>query len=132
MTEHSTLASPELAGKRREDVTWKTHAVLEVFPGSGYSTSGERLAPILRKEIDTNMLVRGGASLMWEYAKGSGSTASTAAKKYINATCALGVGNSTVAAAATQTALQGASQLLKAMTAGFPTHTTGSTAATVA
>lgn len=78
-----------------------------------------------------NITARGGWSVLWEAFKGSGTTATTAAKKYFNATAALGVGNSTAAAAATQTALQGGSQSLKALTGGFPTHTTGSTAATV-
>lgn len=79
-----------------------------------------------------NLALRGGASVMWEALRGAGSTASTSAKKYFNGTAAIGVGNSTAAAAATQTALQGGSQLYKALTGGYPTHTTGSTAATVA
>lgn len=90
-----------------------------------------RVQPYETVEAVGNLLLRGGASILWECLKGSGSTASTAAKKYFNATAAIGVGTSTVAAAATQTALQGGSQSLKALTGGFPTHTTGSTAATV-
>ena len=113
-------------GRTREDLVWKCHYRAELRYGPDIQTP-----PYHVVEGVGNLLVRGGASLMWEYAKGSGTTASTAAKKYLNATAALGVGNSTAAATNIQTALQGGSQLLKALTGGFPTHTTGSTAATV-
>lgn len=120
-------------------VFWKCKTKAELFhqygpnqPKHWKNADGSVNAPDEVHEWEGNLLLRGGASLMWEYAKGSGSTASTSAKKYINATAALAVGNSTAAAAATQTALQGGSQLYKALSASFPTHTTGSTAATVA
>lgn len=121
-------------------VFWKCRTRAELYtqygpgrPKHWRNADGTTNLPDVVVESTGNLLLRGGASLMWEYAKGSGSTASTAAKKYINATAALAVGNSTAAAAATQTALQAASsrQLYKALSAAFPTHTTGSTAATV-
>jgi hypothetical protein len=113
---------------------WRARWKAETYEGDGWTSRGERKAPLQVFEWDHNMLVRGGASLMWEYAIGLGSTAAANAKKYVNATAALGVGNSTVAATNIQLALQAASsrQLVKALTGGFPTHTTGSTAATVA
>ena len=114
----------------KDVAVWRAKARAELYEGSGWTTDGRRKAPFYVRDFEGNLLVRGGASLMWEYARGNGSTASTAAKKYLNATGALGVGNSTAAAANTQTALQG-TNLLKAFTAGYPTHTTGSTAAVV-
>lgn len=112
----------------------KVKARVDKYPGAvtHEDVRAGRVQPYESIEHTGNLLMRGGASLLWECLKGSGSTASTAAKKYFNATAALGVGNSTVAAAATQTALQGGSQSLKALASSFPTHTTGSTAATVA
>lgn len=113
-------------------VRWNCKARAELFYGrhwknpDGTTNRGDFIV-----ESTGNVLVRGGASLLWEYMRGNGSTATTSAKKYFNATAALGVGNSTAAATNTQTALQGGSQSLKALTGGFPTHTTGSTAATV-
>lgn len=121
-------------------VFWKCRTRVELFsqygpgqPKHWRNADGTTNVPDRVVESTGNLLLRGGGSLMWEYAKGSGSTASSAAKKYINGTAALAVGNSTAAAANTQTALQAASsrQLYKALSAGFPTHTTGSTAATV-
>lgn len=115
-------------------VCWHARWRAELFEGDGWTSQGTRKAPFRAVDLEGNMLVRGGASLLWEYAIGNGSTAAANAKKYINATAALGVGNSSAAAANTQLALQAASsrQLVKALTGGFPTHTTGSTAATVA
>lgn len=116
-----------------DSVTWKVRTRAELYYGKDWKNpDGTYNHPDYVHETTGNLLVRGGASLIWECLKGSGSTASTSAKKYFNATAALGVGNSTAAAAATQIALQGGSQSLKALTGGFPTHTTGSTAATVA
>jgi hypothetical protein len=114
-------------------VCWRAKARADLYYEGRHwkNPDGTTNRPDYTVESTGNLLLRGGGSLMWEYAKGSGSTASTAAKKYVNATAALAIGNSTVAAAATQTALQGGSQLYKALTGGFPTHTTGSTAATV-
>lgn len=123
----------------RDVAVWHCQTRAELFYASADGTprhwrnpDGTTNVPDYVHEIDGNLLVRGGASLLWEYARGNGSTASTAAKKYINATAAIGVGNSTAAATNIQTALQGGSQSLKALTGGYPTHTTGSTAATVA
>lgn len=114
-------------------VVWKCKSRAELYYGGRHwrNPDGTTNIPDVVREVEGNLLVRGGASLLWEYAKGSGTTATTAAKKYINATGAIGVGNSTAAASATQTALQGGSQTFRAFASGYPTHTTGSTAATV-
>lgn len=129
------MTSDTLPSTRLPDEAFriKVKARVDKYAGQvSYDEIRAGVQPYESIEHSGNLLMRGGASLLWEYLKGSGSTASTAAKKYFNATAALGVGNSTAAAAATQTALQGGSQSLKALTGGFPTHTTGSTAATVA
>jgi len=131
--QESAVAGVETQTK--QDVTWKVRTRAELYHHKHWKNSdGSYNAPDYVVESTGNMLVRGGASIIWECLKGSGSTASTSAKKYFNATAALGVGNSTAAATNIQTALQAASsrQLLKALTGGFPTHTTGSSAATVA
>lgn len=125
-------ASAGVGVETHDLVQWHCKARAELYYGKDWKNpDGTTNQPDYVRESFGNILVRGGASIIWECLKGSGSTASTAAKKYFNATAALGVGNSTAAATATQTALQGGSQSLKALTGGFPTHTTGSTAATV-
>lgn len=110
-------------------VVWHAQWRAELFEGDGWHADGTRKSPFQTVDLDGNLLVYGGASLMWEYAMGNGSTAIASAKKYVNATGALGVGNSTAAAVNTQKVLSGGSQLVKAFTGGFPTHTTGSTIA---
>lgn len=127
------LAHAGIEAHTREDLHWKVKTRAELFYGRHWKNpDGTTNRPDFVTESTGNILVRGGASVLWECFKGSGSTASTSAKKYFNATAAIGVGNSTAAATNIQTALQGGSQSLKALTGGFPTHTTGSTAATVA
>ena len=85
-----------------------------------------------RVEENGNILVYGGASVMWEAFIGNGTTSTASAKHYYNNKSALGIGNSSAAAVNTQKALQGASKIFKIMSAGFPTHTTGSTIAAAA
>lgn len=112
-----------VGGITKDDLHWHCKAVAEL---KHYQTG----VVTQRTEIDGNMLVLGGASLIWEYALGNGTTSTGSAKHYLNAKCALGIGNSSAAAANTQKGLQGASKVFKVMSAGFPTHTTGSTQAT--
>src|SRR5687768_7731628 len=80
----------------RDDVTWKVRTRAELFYGKHWKNpDGTTNRPDHVAESTGNLLVRGGASLLWEYMRGNGSTATTSAKKYFNATAALGVGNST-------------------------------------
>lgn len=68
-----------------------------------------------------NLLTYGGASVLWERVIGN-----TGVTAYSNANAYLGVGDSTTAAAATQTDLQAATnKLYTAMDATFPSHTDG-------
>ncbi len=92
-----------------------------------------RTGVLLEERVqDGNILVYGGASVLWEAFIGNGSTSTGSAKHFFNTKCALGIGNSSAAAANTQKGLQGASKIFKIMSAGFPTHTTGSTIAAAA
>lgn len=73
-----------------------------------------------------NLLMYGGVSLIWEAIKGT--TLTGALQPFSNANATIGVGDSTTAAAATQTDLQASTnKLRKAMDATFPTHTDGTT-----
>ncbi len=74
-----------------------------------------------------NLLMYGGASLLIECLIGNGtSTANQTLTFMSNARAALGVGDSTTAAAATQTDLQAASNKVRvAMDSTYPTHTDG-------
>lgn len=74
-----------------------------------------------------NLLMYGGASNLWQYGIGNGTTTADQTLTYLsNARAALGVGDSSTAAAATQTDLQAATnKLRKAMEATYPTHTDG-------
>lgn len=71
------------------------------------------------KVIGENLLLNEGINAVWTLVAGGSETA------YNNANARLGVGDSTTAAAATQTALQAATNtLFKAMDAGYPTFGT--------
>lgn len=72
-----------------------------------------------RQYAKGNLFLNEGINELWKLVcAASGTTA------YNNANAQLGVGNGTAAAAATQTDLQGASKLFKAMEATFPTSGT--------
>lgn len=86
-------------------------------------------------EREGNLLLYGGASCLWQSLIGNGTgTAGQALTFFNNGNAAIGVGDSSTAAAATQTNLQAATnKLRKAMDATYPLHTDGTTsgAATV-
>ena len=78
-------------------------------------------------EHEGNLLMYGGASTQWQTLIGNGTTTADQALTYFsNARAAIGVGDSTTAAAASQTNLQAATnKLRKAMDATYPLHTDG-------
>lgn len=80
-------------------------------------------------EVDHNLLMYGGASCQWQTLIGNGTvTAGQALTYFSNAQAAIGVGDSTTAAAATQTDLVAATnKLRKAMDATYPQHTDSAT-----
>lgn len=81
-------------------------------------------------EREGNLLMYGGASVLWEALIGNGTTTAGQALTFFNNTqAAIGVGNSTTAAVATQTNLQGtaspADRIRKGMDATYPQHSDG-------
>lgn len=85
------------------------------------------VAPYETVEREGNLLMNGGISCLWQCLIGNGSgTAGQALTFFNNANAAIGAGDSTTAAAATQTDLQASTnKLRKAMDASFPAHTDG-------
>lgn len=100
---------------------------------------GEIQAGILRDagvepelvEVPGNLLMFGGASCQWQTLLGNGTTTADQVLTYFsNARAAIGVGDSSTAAAGTQNDLQAASNKLRvAMDATYPLHTDGTTSA---
>lgn len=105
--------------KTHDAVEWRCRILLRKFDDFG------RLIAI-REEHD-NLLMYGGASCQWETLIGNGTaTASQNLTYFNNANAAIGVGDSTTAAAATQTDLQAATNKVRVgMDATYPQHTDG-------
>lgn len=105
---------------------WRVKWSVEKFRGD-YASHAEALLaedPLEVIEGEGNLLVYGGASALWERLIGTSVTA------FDNTNAHLGVGDSSTAAAATQTDLQAATnKLRKAMDATYPQHTDGTGAA---
>lgn len=80
-------------------------------------------------EREGNLLMYGGASCLWQCLIGNGTaTAGQSLTYFNNAQAAIGVGDSSTAAAATQTDVQASTnKLRKAMDATYPTHTDATT-----
>lgn len=80
-------------------------------------------------EEEGNLGMYGGISCLWECLIGNGTaTGAQNLTFFNNANAHIGVGDSSTAAAATQTDLQAATnKLRKPMDTGFPTHTDGTT-----
>lgn len=91
--------------KLTEKINWKVNWVVEKFK------DGVKYA---EEKFDENILVNTGIQLMEDLLIGAGGTV------FNNANAHIGVGNSNTAAAASQTNLQGASTLRKAMESGYP------------
>jgi hypothetical protein len=109
---------------------WGVHWTLEKFDADledylrefGHTEEAYRRfhrehSPFERREIDGNLLVNNGIQIMLDALIGTGITA------FSNANARIGVGDSSTAAAATQTDLQAATnKLRKAMDATFPSR----------
>lgn len=106
-----------------EAVTWRARTRIEVRPGDWTGDdidAGRAPAPAEVHEEEGNLLVYGGASALWERLIGTGVTA------FDNTNAHIAVGDSSTAAAATQTDLQAATnKLRKAMDSTYPQHTDG-------
>lgn len=130
-------------------IRWRCRTKIEKFDASveervrqlGLAVDGLQLGRVaLPFEVDEregNLLMYGGASCLWQCLIGNGTgTAAQTLTYFNNGNAYIGSGGgagATTAAAATQTDLQGASKLRKAMDATYPSHTdgTGSGAATI-
>lgn len=117
-----------------DSIAWKCHTKLEKFNAPSTAVLSGKVAPDEVVEVDGNLLMYGGADLLWLGLKGALTTTTGQQGTVFSGTAkgtAIGVGDSNTAAAATQTNLQAATnKLRKKMDAGFPTHTTGTAGST--
>lgn len=111
----------ELIGKDMRP-RWRVTTTVDKYNGDWTAeqiASGEAAHAFAeRVETHGNLLTIGGCSALWERLIGTGVTA------FSNSTAVLGVGDSTTAAADTQTDLQAATnKTYKGMDSTYPTHT---------
>jgi hypothetical protein len=108
-------------GSTEHSAVWKARINLKK-----YDDAGNFVEEIDRED---NLLMYGGASALWESLLGNGTSTSGQALTFFNNTNAyIGVGDSTTAAAATQTDLQASTnKLRKVMNATYPQHTDATT-----
>lgn len=120
----------DLLGKDRR-ARWRVTTTLDKFDGNwtgdqiaAGEASGAHAERVVRHG---NLLMNGGVSCLWECLMGNGtSTAGQTLTFFSNARAAIGVGDSTTAAAATQTDMQAASNKTRVgMDSGYPSHTDG-------
>ena len=106
---------------------WHCHTRLDKFEGDPTYEQRESglVVPFDTIEREGNLLVIGGASVLWQTLIGNGTATGGQALTYFNnANAYIGVGDSSTAAADTQTDLQAATnKLRKAMDATYPLHT---------
>lgn len=115
---------------------WRCHTRLDKFAGAidfaipkiggkAVREDGLIVEAFDTVEVEGNLLVIGGASVQWQTLIGNGTaTAGQALTFFNNANAAVGVGDSTTAAADTQTDLQAATnKLRRGMDATYPLHT---------
>ena len=99
-----------------EPIQWKVQWRIDKYRAS----DPDRSTPYAVVEGSGNLLMYGGASALWQRLIGTGVTA------FDNSNAYLGVGDSSTAAAATQTDLQAATNKHReAMDATYPLHTDG-------
>lgn len=114
------LAKDRAMSKRHETIQWRVKVRLEKYATpNGEPVSG--LKPYEVLERDGNLLMYGGASALFHRLTGG-----TSVTAFDNTNAYIGVGDSTTAAAATQTDLQAATnKLRKAQDATYPQHSDG-------
>lgn len=109
-------------------VQWRARWSVEKHYKADCPVTGRKAGERTVEEFEGNLLVNGGASIIWQRLKTKKpSTSSTGAalQAFSTDNARLGVGNSTATAAVTQTDLQGASKRYNSMVSGYPTHTDG-------
>lgn len=117
---------------------WRCHTKVERYEGDidyevqgpgllipRAANTGRLIKPYDVTDIEGNLLVIGGASVQWQTLIGNGTaTAAQALTYYNNGNARIAVGDSTTAAADTQTNVQAATnKLANAMDATYPLHT---------
>lgn len=109
-----------------EGIHWGVEGVVEKYWAGEDAVRAGTAQPYERITFHDNLLLRGGADVLWLGLIGglSGTTA-TAGAFFNNGNASIGVSTSNTAAAASQTNLQGTAQYWKGMEATYPTHTTG-------
>lgn len=122
------------SSERHEGVRWRAEWEVQKYDAPSSAVRDGTVKPVEVIRGEGNLLMYGGADVLWLGLKG-GLTASTGAGNtyFSNGEASIGVGNSTTAEAATQTNLQAAStanRYRKGMEATYPTHTTGTAAST--
>ena len=111
-------------------LVWKVKTKLEKRMGDWNGDNIDNApAPYEVLESEGNLLMYGGVSCLWQCLIGNGTaTAAQTLTYFNNGNAYIGVGDSTTAAAATQTDLQAASnKLRKVMDASNPVHTDATT-----
>ena len=110
----------------RDSGLWECLFRVETYRGEVAEDPG---AELLDELAFSNLLMYGGISVMWQALIGNGTaTAGQTLTYFNNAQGAIGAGDSSTAAAATQTNLQAASnKLRKAMDSTYPQHTDATT-----
>ena len=117
-------------GPRHDAIEWHVKWRVEKFEGD-YANDAEIEAagavPYEVIEREGNLLMYGGASCLWECLIGNGTgTAAQTLTFFDNSNAYIGVGDSSTAAAATQTDLQAASNKVRVgMEASYPSHSDG-------
>lgn len=133
-------AGLEASSQQHDEIFWHAQWKVEKYaedadawmaahPGSTQDDFQAAHKPYETINREGNLLVYGGMSCLWQCLIGNGtSTAGQALTFFNNAQAAIGVGDSSTAAAATQTDLQAATNKIRvAMDATYPTHTDGTT-----
>lgn len=124
------------ATKVHDQQIWRCHTVLDKYEGEidyalpkyngkAVRSDGSIIEAYDSIEVEGNLLVIGGASIQWQTLIGNGVTTVSAATGYFNnANTNISVGDSSTAAADTQTELQAATnRTRKGMDATYPLHT---------
>lgn len=123
MSENNVAVTDEGTGSYHDSA--KAHGLwrVEKFEGNDAYVPGATPYEVVEFE---NLFMFGGISFLWQCAQGLGGSGALA---YLtNAACAIGVGDSTTAAAGTQTDLQAVTnKLRKGMNATYPSQTDGTT-----
>lgn len=117
--QHQDGATAQIGARLREPLTWKGHLVAAYYAGDWTAEEidqGLAGAPIEVHEAD-NLLVNAGIQLMLDKLIGAAGTV------FDNSNAYIGIGDSSTAAAASQTDLQAASnKVRKAMDATYPSR----------